>query len=121
MAYAICTPSEGLYTVDDNNTTTDCMLIENGIILATGSLEQVHEFWSAYKPDVSLKVFQTPPSSIIVPGLADAHGHILQWGYKVQLPLEDCTSIDDQAVPSRSSKCTRRPYSLDRGNGLGSK
>jgi hypothetical protein len=40
--------------------------------LTVGRSEQIRKFWSAYKPtaSVSLKVFQTPPSSIIVPGLA---------------------------------------------------
>ncbi|KAI0298999.1 amidohydrolase family-domain-containing protein [Multifurca ochricompacta] len=71
------------------------MIIENGIIIATGSAEQIHQFWSVYKPNVSLKIVQAPPGSIVVPGLADAHGHILHWGAKEQLPLDGCSSIDD--------------------------
>ena len=37
-AYAICTPPNSIYTVDDNYSTADSMLIENGVILATGSV-----------------------------------------------------------------------------------
>jgi len=64
------------------------MLVENGEILAIGNagiarfpplaihylteanLEQIRKYWSAYKPNVSLEMFQTPPGSIILPGLA---------------------------------------------------
>jgi hypothetical protein len=46
------------------------MLIENGMILVIGNPEQIHKYWSAYNPNVVLKMFQTPPGSIIVPGLA---------------------------------------------------
>jgi len=37
-AYAISTPPGGIYTVDDENSTADCMLVENGIITAVGSV-----------------------------------------------------------------------------------
>ncbi len=36
-AYAISTPPNSIYTVDDNDSTADCMLVENGVILAIGS------------------------------------------------------------------------------------
>ncbi|KAI0297936.1 amidohydrolase family-domain-containing protein [Russula brevipes] len=94
-AYAICTTPGGIYAVDEEDSTADCMLVENGIILAIGDVEHIRKFWSVHKPNVSLKMFQTPPGSIVVPGLADAHGHILDWGAKEQLPLEGCASIDD--------------------------
>lgn len=37
-AYAISTPPDSIYTVNDDNSTVDCLLVENGIILATGNL-----------------------------------------------------------------------------------
>jgi hypothetical protein len=64
------------------------MLIENGMILAIGSAgtphflslvalsltvansEQIRKHWSAHNPNVVLEMFQTPPGSIIIPGLA---------------------------------------------------
>ncbi|KAH9986218.1 amidohydrolase family-domain-containing protein [Russula compacta] len=96
-AYAICTPPGSIYTVDEEESTADCMLVENGTILAptVSNSEQIRKFWSARNPNVSLSTFQTPPGSIIVPGFADAHGHILEWGANEQLPLDGCTSIDD--------------------------
>ena len=35
--YAICTQPNSIYTVDDNDSTAECMLVENGVILAIGS------------------------------------------------------------------------------------
>ncbi|KAH9990826.1 amidohydrolase 3 [Russula vinacea] len=93
--YAISTPPGGIYTVNEEDSTADCMLIENGKILAVGSTEQIRKYWTAYNPNVVLEMFQTPPGSIIVPGLADAHGHILEWGANEQLPLDSCKSIDE--------------------------
>ncbi|KAI0277880.1 amidohydrolase 3 [Russula aff. rugulosa BPL654] len=95
QAYAICTPPGSIYTVDDDDSTADCMLVENGAILAVGNAEQIRKYWNAYKPNVPLEMLQTPPGSIVIPGLADAHGHILEWGAKAQLPLDGCASIDD--------------------------
>ena len=87
-AYAICTPPGCIYTVDEDNSTADCMLVENGTILAIGNKgmpkflflgipcltvahsEQIRKYWSARSPNVLLEMFQTPPGSIIVPGLA---------------------------------------------------
>ncbi|KAH9056815.1 amidohydrolase 3, partial [Lactarius vividus] len=93
--YAICTPPNSIYTVNDDDSTAECMLVEDGVILAVGTIEDIRNFWSAYNPNVSLKTFQIPPNSVIVPGLADAHGHILHWGAKKRLPLHGSASIDD--------------------------
>jgi hypothetical protein len=64
------------------------MLIENGKILAIGSTgmlrcpfiampylivaksEHIRKYWSIHNPNVVLEMFQTPPGSVIVPGLA---------------------------------------------------
>ncbi|KAI0277876.1 amidohydrolase 3 [Russula aff. rugulosa BPL654] len=78
------------------------MLIENGKILAIGNTEKIRKYWSTYKPNVSLEMFQTPPGSIIIPGLADAHGHVFHWGAAKQLPLEGCASIDDVLLRIKS-------------------
>ncbi|KAH9964935.1 amidohydrolase 3 [Russula dissimulans] len=101
-AYAICTPPRSIYTVDEEDATADCMLVEDGFILSIGTVEQIRNFWSAHNPNMSLKMFQTPPGSIIVPGLADAHGHILDWGVKERLPLDSCASIDEVLLKIKS-------------------
>ncbi|KAI9435527.1 amidohydrolase family-domain-containing protein [Lactarius indigo] len=96
--YAICTPPNSIYTVDDDDSTAECMLVENGVIRSIGSAgnpEHIRNFWGACNPNVSLKMFQTPPNSVIVPGLGDAHGHILLWGAKERLPLHGSASIED--------------------------
>jgi hypothetical protein len=41
-AYAICTPPGGIYTVDEEDSTADCMLIENGMILVIGNPGMPH-------------------------------------------------------------------------------
>jgi predicted amidohydrolase YtcJ len=41
-AYAICTAPGSIYTVDEEDSTTDCMLIENGKILAIGNTGMPH-------------------------------------------------------------------------------
>jgi hypothetical protein len=38
--------------------------------LTVADSEQIQEYWSAYKPKMLLEMFQTPPGSIITPGLA---------------------------------------------------
>lgn len=62
--------------------------------------------------DPSLRVLTIHPDSIVVPGLTgmesrhfkeiepsyltfeDAHAHLLEYGFKMSLNLEDCTSAD---------------------------
>jgi hypothetical protein len=34
----------------------------------------------------------------------DAHGHILEWGTKAQLPLEGCASIDGTVLDKHSKR-----------------
>jgi hypothetical protein len=38
--------------------------------LTVANSEQIRKYWNAYKPNVLLEMFQTPPGSIIIPGLA---------------------------------------------------
>jgi hypothetical protein len=46
QAYAIRTPPGSIYTVDDGDSTADCMLVENGEILAVGNAGM--RFFSCY-------------------------------------------------------------------------
>ncbi|KAI0063272.1 amidohydrolase 3 [Artomyces pyxidatus] len=71
------------------------MVVNRDKVLLLGTQEHIRAQWSIRHPNTPLKLFQTKPGSIIVPGLADAHAHILEWGYKEQLPLADCLSVDD--------------------------
>ncbi|THH17484.1 hypothetical protein EW146_g3337 [Bondarzewia mesenterica] len=93
-AYALCSPSTGIYTVDSNNSKTECVIVVGDTVFATGSEGHVRSIWDAGNPSEDLKTFYTTPGSIVVPGLSDAHAHVLEWGFKQQLPLEDCRSVD---------------------------
>ena len=109
----------------------ECMLVENGIICAVGNLgmpalplvtrrltvgrsEQIRKFWSGYNPNVSLKVFQTPPSSVIVPGLA---GMTLRASFPVIKPAPQMLMVifsNGELRSSYLSKAARRSMVLDR-------
>ncbi|KAF5370724.1 hypothetical protein D9758_002094 [Tetrapyrgos nigripes] len=101
-SYALCTPDgKNVYTVDARNTRAQCILVHKAMIVDTGSLEQIQSHWEnsvvlhgvyTHKP---LPVRWTKPGSIIVPGLADSHAHILEYGASQQLPLEGTKSINE--------------------------
>jgi hypothetical protein len=55
----------------------------------------IHLPWPFDFLEPSLKVLNIQPNSIVVPGLTDAHAHMLHYGFKMNLNLEDCTSVDD--------------------------
>jgi predicted amidohydrolase YtcJ len=38
----MCTPPDSIYTVDNGDSTADCMLVENGEILAIGNAGMPH-------------------------------------------------------------------------------
>ncbi|PCH43061.1 hypothetical protein WOLCODRAFT_132641 [Wolfiporia cocos MD-104 SS10] len=105
-AYAIC--ADGIYTVDESTPNVDCLLIKRDRIIATGSLNQINEHWDAYQTELinkfyggepkakkPLRIVRPPTGSIVVPGLADAHAHLIMYGMKMQLNLEGLESIDD--------------------------
>lgn len=41
------------------------------------------------------RIYQLADNSILVPGLADAHAHIIENGYMARLPLKDAASSKD--------------------------
>ncbi|KAI6118109.1 amidohydrolase family-domain-containing protein [Pisolithus sp. B1] len=94
--YAVCSPtSEGVYTVDPAHPTVQCILVRDTHIADTGSLADItacsRGFLDFWRP--SLKVSFIDPKSIIVPGLADAHAHVLSYGsVKLNVDLSGCTS-----------------------------
>ncbi|KAG5646172.1 hypothetical protein DXG03_004225 [Asterophora parasitica] len=44
---------------------------------------------------IAPKVFTVDPKSIVVPGLADAHAHILEYGFMMELSLATTSSVED--------------------------
>ncbi|KAF7362054.1 putative amidohydrolase YtcJ [Mycena venus] len=75
---------------------TQCILVDNGYILNTGTLEEVQLHWNIRVADVShpeLQIRYTPAGSIVVPGLSDAHAHLLEYGASRELALEGTKDI----------------------------
>ncbi|TCD68977.1 hypothetical protein EIP91_009199 [Steccherinum ochraceum] len=108
-SYALCTAEPGkVYTVEESAANVDCVLVSRDRILGTGSLEDINFTWDAYQNETikkfygnepkakkQLAVYKTQPGSIVVPGLADAHAHLIEYGFKVQLPLDAAQSLDE--------------------------
>ncbi|KAF7375991.1 putative amidohydrolase YtcJ [Mycena sanguinolenta] len=97
--YVLCSsePSK-VYTVDAKNSQTQCILIDNGYIAKTGTLEEVQGHWTTNVTGSSrpkLQIRYTPPGSIIVPGLSDAHAHLLEYGASRELALEGTKDIQE--------------------------
>ncbi|KAG2068318.1 hypothetical protein BDR04DRAFT_1232852 [Suillus decipiens] len=113
LEYAVCSANRTIYTVDSDLPNVQCIVIHDTLILDTGDLEDValrwrNRWWSGiplagtiqlpwpfnfFEP--SLRVINIQPDSIVVPGLIDAHAHMLHYGFKMNLNLEDCTSVDE--------------------------
>ncbi|KAJ7350257.1 amidohydrolase family-domain-containing protein [Mycena albidolilacea] len=97
--YALCSSdSSKVYTVDAQNSQTQCILIDNGYIANTGTLEEVKLHWKTKVAGTSpseLQIRYTPPGSIVVPGLSDSHAHLLEYGASRELALEGTKDIQE--------------------------
>ncbi|KAI0688514.1 amidohydrolase family-domain-containing protein [Cytidiella melzeri] len=108
-SYAVCGHSSGkIYTVDNAQPNVDCLLIHKNEIRETGTADDIREYWDGYQNEVIKKfygnepkakkplvTFHLKPGSIIVPGLADAHAHLIPYGFKMQLQLDNVGSLDE--------------------------
>lgn len=107
-SYGLCNVDGKVYTVDDKRPTVDCILVRKDEILATGTKEEIMHVWDEYQLELvnkfyggepkakkALTVLETKPGSIIVPGLADAHAHLVQYGFKAGLPLDTAQSLEE--------------------------
>ncbi|KIN96284.1 hypothetical protein M404DRAFT_16921 [Pisolithus tinctorius Marx 270] len=98
--YAVCSPTDGIHTVDPAHPTVQCILVRDTRIADVGSLEDVKARWNQRTGGIldfwrrpSLNVSFIDPTSVIVPGLADAHAHVLAYGsLKLNVDLSGCTS-----------------------------
>ncbi|KAJ7181816.1 hypothetical protein C8R46DRAFT_1068319, partial [Mycena filopes] len=84
--YAVCSRNGKIYTVDPKNSQVDCIVVNHSIIVATGTLADTKVF-------TKLPIRYVPENAIVVPGLSDSHGHVLEYGATRQLLLEGTTSI----------------------------
>ncbi|KAF9260449.1 hypothetical protein L218DRAFT_907141 [Marasmius fiardii PR-910] len=106
----VCSRSTSIYTVDASKPRVECIALDGSRILDTGSLGDItkqlkssdwtssltllpsafSELFRLYRPP---KIIHIDPNSIIVPGLADAHAHIIENGIKTKLNLDVAKSI----------------------------
>ncbi|KAJ7354162.1 amidohydrolase family-domain-containing protein [Mycena albidolilacea] len=94
-AYALCSRHAGnIYTVDQNNSQVDCIVVHDSVIVDTGSLASTSELHN-------VPIIYLPDDAIVVPGLSDSHGHLLEYGASRQLPLEGTTTISDTVARVR--------------------
>ncbi|KAJ7675109.1 amidohydrolase family-domain-containing protein [Mycena rosella] len=102
--YALCSSeSSKVYTVDAENSQTQCILVDKQYILTTGTLEEVQSHWDSLKREgPELQIRYIPAGSIVVPGLSDAHGHILEYGASRQLALEGTKNIQETVARVRN-------------------
>ncbi|KAI0656325.1 amidohydrolase family-domain-containing protein [Cubamyces menziesii] len=107
-SYALCAEGHRIYTVDDSKPVVDCILVDKHSVTATGTLNEVQLAWDEYQNELirtfygneptakkPLPVYNVPAGSIVVPGLVDAHAHIIQYGFKMQLRLDEAKSLSD--------------------------
>ncbi|OAX36092.1 hypothetical protein K503DRAFT_695783 [Rhizopogon vinicolor AM-OR11-026] len=96
-SYAVCSRSGArVYTVDEAVPNVQCLVVDESFIMDSGSLEDVKARWVARgRHSSSLQIRYLDESSIVVPGLSDAHAHILEYGANRQLPLQGAKTIQE--------------------------
>ncbi|KAF8966893.1 amidohydrolase family-domain-containing protein [Flammula alnicola] len=109
-SYTVCSESRNIYTVDEASPRVQCFSVRGTRILAIGDYNDI--VWtqryfvklSNILPDWitrSLRVLPIPKvvhldgDSVVVPGLADAHAHVIENGYMMQLPLVGSNSVQE--------------------------
>ncbi|RDB25349.1 putative amidohydrolase YtcJ [Hypsizygus marmoreus] len=108
-SYALCS-KEGpkIYTVDANNSQTQCIVVQGSYIVDQGALRDIRKRWDRFSLNriISLRPLLDfrfiKPGAIVVPGLSDSHAHILEYGATQQLPLEGTKTIEDTVARVRN-------------------
>ncbi|GAA5827663.1 hypothetical protein JCM11251_001776 [Rhodosporidiobolus azoricus] len=107
--FALCSPSsqpDGILTMDETTPgalRTQCIVSEDGLIVGRGILAEVREEWgdlATYGPGKGrkggVKIFFTRPGEVVMPGLIDAHAHVLAYGESKQaVDLVGATSVKE--------------------------
>ncbi|KAF8499903.1 amidohydrolase family-domain-containing protein [Hysterangium stoloniferum] len=109
-SYALCSRQKNIYTVDETNPRVECCVVSNGRIADTGSISEIKQRWGdkdqtgpvANAPIASakegLRFYFIDRDAIVVPGFADAHSHVLEYGFKQQLNLENSGSVEAEVI-----------------------
>ncbi|KAJ7690724.1 amidohydrolase family-domain-containing protein [Mycena rosella] len=99
--YTLCSKSNSIYTVDETHPRVQCISVRNGHFSAVGDEADIRRnslrvltgrMFNFAGRDVR---YYIKPDHIIVPGLADAHAHLLQQGHKMQLQLDGTQSVQE--------------------------
>ncbi|KAJ7502912.1 amidohydrolase family-domain-containing protein [Mycena galericulata] len=94
--YTLCSRTNSIYTVNETNPTAQCISIQGGRITAVGDEVNIRKSGLGSIPyPFGADVRYIKPEEIIVPGLADAHAHLLPQGYKMQLQLDGAGSVQE--------------------------
>ncbi|KAJ6497741.1 amidohydrolase family-domain-containing protein [Mycena sanguinolenta] len=97
--YTLCSSTKSIYTVDETQPSARCISVRNGRISSVGDEADVSRSWPwlvnllLYPSETTRHTIE--PGHIVVPGLADAHAHLLQQGYKMQLQLDSARSVQE--------------------------
>ncbi|PPQ66160.1 hypothetical protein CVT26_010883 [Gymnopilus dilepis] len=107
-SYVVCSKSGNIYTVDSSNPRAECLSVKNGRILAVGDYDSVVGTqtpvtkllgtipdWFISRIPIRPQIVQLEEQSIVVPGLTDAHAHVIENGYMRQLPLMGSKSVQE--------------------------
>ncbi|KAJ6604038.1 amidohydrolase family-domain-containing protein [Mycena sp. CBHHK59/15] len=113
--FALCSRHQNIYTVDAKNSRIHCLVVNNSHIIQTGSLVET-------KRIPNLPIRYVPNDAIVVPGLSDSHGHLLEYGASKQLPLEGTATINDTVTRVRqyildNPEILNNPDAFIRGGG----
>ncbi|KAF7420821.1 hypothetical protein PC9H_011339 [Pleurotus ostreatus] len=104
--YALCSEEGSIYTVAPDKPTVQCLVVKGSFIESTGEIQiRVNSplyAMTTYLPWTSrllnpwyLKVVKLKAGSAVIPGMADAHAHILEYGFKMELQLDGAPSTQD--------------------------
>ncbi len=106
-----------IYTLDPDNPRAETMLVDNGLVTAIGSSEQVR---TAMR-EQGVRVYEKfdLEGRTVIPGLIDAHGHMIGLGALGLglLDLRAATSFDDviNIVRDRASRAPAGTWIIGRG------
>ncbi|THH07935.1 hypothetical protein EW145_g3048 [Phellinidium pouzarii] len=105
-SYALCSKEGNIYTVDDTNPRADCIVVHHSRILSVGTLHETKNRYrnagkisplaKALKPIVKsgFRFYFVEPGHIVVPGLTDAHAHLIEHGFKRNLEVDNCSPTE---------------------------
>ncbi|CAA7262098.1 unnamed protein product [Cyclocybe aegerita] len=107
-SYILCSQTKNIYTVDDANPKVECIYVKGSHVVDVGDYSHIEQrsvpfdfirksvpSWIILNPLTQPKVFEVSPDAVVVPGLADAHAHVIENGYMMQLPLMGAQSVQD--------------------------